>query len=221
MSFKFKIFHFLLFTFYFSLFTSFVFPEVIDRIVAVVNNQVITLTELKIARAFRLYPAPKSKQIMPASFYLEKLIEQRLVTQVAGQQVKVENSEVEAYLEKIRNNLGPKVLEAKLQEFGLGKDDLEKYIYQRILEDKIIRQKLFQNVAVTLEDIENYYQQIYLPSQKAKGFKPQPLLEIVNKIEAVIKENKRREQVKDWIANLKRQADIQIKVKNLDEYFKK
>ena len=220
MSFKFKIFLFLLFSFYFSLFTSFGLVEVIDRIVAVVNNQVITLTELKIARAFRLYPAPKPQQIMPPSFYLEKLIEQRLITQVIGQKVTIEDSEIEAYLEKIRNNLGSDLFEARLQEFGLKRDDLKKYIYQKVLEDKIISQKLFQNVAVSLEEIENYYRQIYLPAQKEKGLKPQPLIEVVNKIEAAIIKNRRKKQVEDWIANLKRQADIQIKVKNIDEYFR-
>jgi len=189
--------------------------------VAVVNDQVITLTELRIARAFGLYSDSKSHQVGSPSFYLDKLIEQRLINQVAGQEVKVENKEVEVYLQKIRNKMGAKLVEKKLKEFGLDEDGLRMYIQLQILCDKIVSQKLFQNVAVTLEEIENYYQQVYLSSQREKGLQPQPMIEIVDEIEAVIREEKRKRQVEEWIANLKRQADIQIKVKNLDEYFRR
>jgi hypothetical protein len=198
------------------------YPETIDRIIAVVNDQVITLTDIRIVREFGLIEDNnKEKSVSDPSFILERLIDQELVVHLSREEIKIEIKEVESYLRKIKERMGEKKIQRKLEEFGLNLDDLKEYIRKKIFFEKIISRKFNQSVIVSLEEIESYYKKNYVPSQREKGLEPQPMIQVIHKIESVMRENKRKKQVKNWISNLRRQADIQIKIKNLNEYFKK
>ena len=217
-----RSFYFFLLLFYCMTFTVFSFTETIDRIVAVINDQVITLTDIRAARAFGLYDEEiKGKQARAPSFILEQLIDQKLVIQLSSKEIRIDKQEVEADLKKIRELMGDKRIQKTLTEFGFSLNDLKKYIHQKILFQELIGRKFGQSVVVRLDEIENYYQRTYLPSQRAKGLEPQPMIEILQEIESRIRENKIKKQVKQWLKNLRNQADIQIKIGNLDEYFKK
>lgn len=216
------ILYILLFTLYVLHFTLLGFPEVIDRIVAIVNDQIITLTDIRIVKTFGLYKEESSEKLeSPPSFILESLINQKLVTQLSREKVEIKKDEVEAYLEKIQEKIGQALVQKKLEEFGLNLDDLEGYIRQRILFEKLISRKFYRGIAVSLEEIENFYQKKYVPSQQERGLKLQPMIEIVDEIESKIREEKRKKQVEHWMNNLRREADIQIKIENLNEFFKK
>lgn len=211
----------LLFTLYSLLFTLFIFPETIDRIIAVVNDQVITLTDIRIVKAFGFYEEEiKGLKTGVPFFILERLIDQKLAIQLSSEEVKIDK-EVEAYLKNMSEKIGDERVQKTLAEYGFDLDGLREYIYEKILFQKLISRKFGQSVVVTLDEIENYYKGTYVPIQKEKGLEPQPMIELLHEIESTIRENKIKKHVEDWINKLKSQADIQIKVENLNEYFKK
>lgn len=213
---------FLLFALYCLRFTIFSFPETIDRIVAVVNDQVITLTDIRITKAFGLYEEEmKGQPARMPSFILERVIDQKLVIQLSSEEIGIDREEVEAYLKKMRELMGDERIQKTLAEYGFDLDDLREYIHEKILFQKLILRKFGQSVVVRLDEIEDYYNEIYILSQREKGLEPQPMIELLQEIESSIRGNKIKKQVEDWINNLKNQADIQIKIENLDEYFKK
>lgn len=215
------IFLYSLFTLYILLFALFIFPEIIDRIVAVVNDQVITLTDIKIVKAFGLYEEEiKGEQAGIPSFILERLIDQKLVIQLSSEEIRIDEEEIDAYLRKTSKKIGDERIQKTLAEFGIDMDDLREYIHQKILFQKLISRKFGQSVVIRLDEIENYYKGTYVPSQREKGLEPQPMIELLHEIESTIRENKINKQADDWVNNLKKQADIQIKVENLNEYFK-
>jgi len=192
------------------LFTVYCFSQTVDRIVAVVNEQVITLTDLRIAEAFGLYDEEfKEKSEDLPLLILERLIDQKLVIDLAGEEVLVEKEELDSFQAGIIEKLGNDQVRRRLEEFGLDWEDLRGYILEKINYQKIISRKFGQRNIVSLKEIEDYYQQSYVPSQREKGLEPQPMMELLDEIESRIIQEKIKTQINDWIKNLRKKADIQ------------
>ncbi len=192
------------------LFAVYCFAETVDRIAAVVNEQVITLTDLRIAEVFGLYDEEfkeLSGDLQP--LILERLIDQKLVIALASEETFVENEELDSFQGRIIEKLGNDQARGKLEEFGLDWQDLRVYILEKIIYQKIISRKFGQRNIVSLKEIEDYYRQSYVPSQKEKGLEPQPMVEILDEIESRIIQEKTKAQINDWIKNLRKKADIQ------------
>jgi len=210
----------LMFLFWSVLVRGFYQSETIDRIVAVVNDQVITLIDIRIVEAFALYEDIGQDSEERASLILDRLIDQKLVIQLSPENITVSQSELDEYQVMLTERVGEQKVKKVLEELGLQWADLRSYLREKILFQKIIFQRFGQTAVVSLEEIEEYYQRRYLPAQKAKGQEPQPMMEMLVEIESIIRENKIERRIQDWLRNLRRQADIQIKVKDLNKYFK-
>lgn len=201
------------------LFSVSLFSETIDRIVAVVNEQVITLTDLRIVETFGLYDKEvKERAENPRLLIMERLIGQKLVIHSVREEVYFEKEELDSFLRGIIERMGFEQVERNLEEFGLNWDDLRTYIKEKIIYEKIISRKISQRIIVSLEEIEDYYRQTYVPSQKEKGLEPKPMMELLNEIESAVRQEKIKTQIEDWIKNLKKKADIQIKEDSLRQY---
>lgn len=194
----------------FFLFTVYCFSETVDRIVAVVNEQVITLTDLRIAEAFGLYDEEfKEKSGDLHQLILERLIDQKLAIALAGEETFVENEELDSYQGRMIEKLGNDQARRRLDEFGLDWQDLRVYIVEKIVYEKIISRRFGQRNIVSLQEIEDYYQKSYVPSQKEKGLEPKPMMELLDEIESRIIQEKIKTQISDWLRNLRKKADIQ------------
>lgn len=192
------------------LLTVYCLSEIVDRIVAVVNEQVITLTDLRIADTFGLYDEEfKERAENPRLMILEKLIDQKLVIQLSGEEISVKKEELDSLQRRIVEKIGFEEVKKKLEEFGLDWDDLRGYIREKILYQKIISRKFGQRNIVSLKEIEDYYKKNYVPSQREQGVEPQPMTELLDEIESFIIKEKIKNQIKDWIKNLRKKADIQ------------
>lgn len=184
--------------------------EVIDRIVAVVNGEVITQSDLEIVKVFGLYESEQEDENSPPPSLLSRLIDQKLVLQLTSENVKVEAGEFEVLRQRILSEEGVDAAEAKLSQFGLGWGDLDIYLREKILYEKIIAQKFGQAVSVSLEEIQNYYRETYVSQQMSKGLPVEPLTERLSAIEAAIRKRKTEVRVREWVENLRQKADILV-----------
>lgn len=192
--------------------------QTVDRIAAVVNDQVITLTDLRIAEAFHLYEDELQGEVERRFFLiLERMINQKIVLDATRVDISVEEEELEAELLKIVEKLGPVEFQERLKDFGLRREDLRLYLEEKILYQHALSRRFGQEVTVDLEEIENHYKNSYLPSQEKKGLKPRPMLEILDEMEAALKQEKIKKQIVDWINNLKEQAEIEIRLNDLNQ----
>ncbi len=195
-------------------------PETVDRIVAVVNDEVITLIDIRIVKAFGLFEDIAEGPDETARQILERLIDQKLVIQLLPKNIAVRHDELDEYQEMLTSRIGKAQAVKALEEFGLVWADLRGYIHEKILHQKIIDQRFGQTVVVSLEEIEDFYQHRYIPSQREKGREPLPMMEVLREIESTIRENKKQRRIQEWLKNLRKQADIQIMVMDLDKHIK-
>lgn len=210
----------LMFLFWCVVVRGFCYQETIDRIIAVVNDQVITLTDIRIVDAFVLYGELIEDTEKRASLILDSIIDQKLVIQLSPENITVSQSELEEYQEMLTEKVGEEQIEKILEELGLRWADVWSYFREKIFFQKIISQRFGQIAVVSLEEIEEYYQRQYLPSQIEKRLEPQPMMEMLIEIESIIRQKKIERRVQDWLKNLRRQADIQIKVHDLNKFIR-
>jgi len=193
------------------------FPQIIDRVVAVVNDQVITLTDLRIAEAFGLYEDEREGEEEKRLFWtLERMINQKIVFSATREDISVEEEELQAELRKVTEKLGSEGFQKRLEEFGLGLEDLGVYLEDKILYQNVLSRRFSLGVTVNLEEIQNHYEKTYIPYQKKKGLKPRPMMEVLDEIELAIKKEKTKKQIAVWIDNLKKKAEIEIRLDDLD-----
>ena len=198
-----------------SLFPLFGKSEVIDRILAVVNDQIITLTDVVIAESFGIYrEADEEHRENARELILEKMIDQKLIIQLTGEEDAGGEKEIEEEIERIRTEIGSDAFNKTLKRFGLGREDIGEYIREKLLYERIIAKKFSRSIPVSLEEIRTYYETNYVPSQKEEEDEIQPMAEMLDVIEQAIKKEKIEKQVAEWVGNLRRKAEIQVKYKS-------
>jgi parvulin-like peptidyl-prolyl isomerase len=195
----------------FSLSSAFGQDETVDRIVALVNGQVITLTDVRIVKTFGLYE--KGQESTPDDTIeqvLQKLIDQKLVIQVTRDDTSVNRDEMYDFLDNISEDMGNDKFREELDKFGMERNNLGSYAYERILFNRILSSRFDRAVLVTLDEIQGYYETRYVPDQQAQRLEPKSMLDIFDDIEAILRKEKSEEQVEEWLRNLREKADIQI-----------
>jgi hypothetical protein len=201
-----------------SALSSFVFglSERIDGLVAVVNNEVITLTDIRIAKEFGLYDLKEGTS--DKSLYqsvLENMISQKLVQQFTGSDVNINKKEVDRFIEDLERGFEESGWKGKLDIFGMTIADLRDYCARYLSYKKIITERFNRSVVVSLKEMEEYYDQVYVPEQEAKEEILEPMVDILPEIESAVKERKTKGLAEEWIENLESQAEIRI---YLDKY---
>lgn len=145
--------------------------EVVERIVAVVGNDVITLTELNelvntmhgsTLAAITELPARQAQRKELQRALLDQMIEQRLMTQQYSKlSITASEQDVDRVVDAIlkQNNITMDVLTQELDRQGLSMAQYRDQMRQHVLQTRFIEQQIRPKVNITEEDIKNLYTQ--------------------------------------------------------------
>ncbi len=143
--------------------------EVVDRIVAVVNEDIIRLSDLNrhlgpITQQIRSRDLPsadeKEKIFEAREQLIENLIDETLVDQVIREAgIRVSQGEIDEAIEQIKsaNQLTREDLHRALQARGISMEAYREDIRQQILRSKVIDQKVKSKIVITEKDIQEAY----------------------------------------------------------------
>jgi hypothetical protein len=190
--------------------------EVVDGVAAVVNGLVVTLADVRIAEAFGLVESgPSAVPEERRRFILERLIDQKVVTDLAPERTPVDPARVSLELGRLLARIGRDEAKARLDAFGLEADDLRPYLEEAILSETIVANRFLHGAGVSLREIEIYYAETFVPEQVKLGRTPLPMIDVLDALESQLQAAKTESQVALWIKNLRLQADIEIRAVNL------
>ncbi len=185
--------------------------QIVNCVVAVVNNQIITLADVKLIEAFGFFdPDPAASSEDRRRFFLDKLIDQKIVLDIARERAPIDRAKVGEEVSRLLAGLGREEAKRRLEAFGLDAPDLMPYVEEKMLCQAIIANRFGRSVSVSLPEIESYYAETYVPAQKKSGLNPRPLIELLSILEAEVKTIKVDRQVALWIKNLRQQAEIEV-----------
>ena len=130
--------------------------EIIDSIVAVVNEDVITLSDVKARKKI-----------------IDQLIENKLLTQqAAALNISVTEPEIDRARKQIlqRNNFTDQDFKDELQKMGLSQEQYRETLRQQILRSKLINYEIRAKIVITDQEIEKYFEQKYSKQAKAESY---------------------------------------------------
>lgn len=192
--------------------------QIADCIAAVVGTEVITLTDIRIHRAFRLLPEPAGDvSPSPVRQALEMLINQKVVIGLTREDIVVDPGEIDRLLAEVKATFDPEEWQSKLDAFGVAEEDLRFCLEQRLRYEKVLRLRFSQNVGVSLKEIESYYHEVFVPQEKAAGREPRPLADVLNDLEPRVERKKADEQLARWIISLRSQVEIDVRSNCLEQ----
>ncbi|ALC17902.1 periplasmic chaperone for outer membrane proteins SurA [Desulfuromonas soudanensis] len=141
--------------------------ETLDRIAAVVNEQIITTYQLQQAVAERLAERGRGQQNLAAgelaelrSAVLNELVDNALVDErIAALGIKAEDEEVNAAVQDVlrQNKLSLAQLEEALGNEGLTLERYKEKLRQQILRFKLIGREVQSKIEVSTEEIGEYF----------------------------------------------------------------
>jgi peptidyl-prolyl cis-trans isomerase SurA len=143
--------------------------EIVDRIVAVVNDDIITLIELNSSLkpyAEKIqslgYPPEKEKQLLfnVRKDLLDRLINEKIEDQeIKRAKVEISEEQINKTIEQIKetNYLTDEQLREALAKDGLTMEEYRKKIKDQILRTRLVNIKVKSKIVITKEDIKAYY----------------------------------------------------------------
>ncbi len=196
---------------------------VLDRVVAVVNNQAILASDID--EEFRLSvldPATGGQPVLSRERALQQLIGRTLIQQQIReedlQSTEPSKAEVGARLMELRKELPACVHQncvedagwnAFLAAHGLTLERVEAYTRFRLEILRFIEERFRQGIQISTQDIAAYYHDTLLP-QYAKGEAIPPLDKVAPRIQEILLQQKVNVLFDGWLESLRKQGEIEV-----------
>jgi hypothetical protein len=186
----------------------------VDRVVALVDEEAILLSDVERVIGLRLVAArPGESREELEQRVLDGLVDQRLRFQAADRFgfIDVSVDRIEEEVEKIAAGFDSRTeFETRLRRAGLSEAELRQLVARQLMVLNFVDQRLGARVFVSLDDIRAYYDDELTPRMRQQGETPPPLEEVREEIRGVLKERRLNEEIERWTDELRREADVQL-----------
>lgn len=198
-------------------------PEVLDRVVAVVNNRAVLWSDIiDSMHLAALEPRRKDEGDPDARTALERLVSRTLIQQQIRQEdaeaVEPAEKDIQARLTELRKELPACVhmncstdagWKAFLDAHGLTEKQVEDYMRRRLQILAFIETRFRQGIRIAQEDVEAYYRDTLLP-QYTKNETAPPLKNVAPRIEEILLQQQVNSLFSAWLENLRKQGDVEV-----------
>lgn len=190
--------------------------EVIDRIVAVVNEDVVTLSDLNEelapydAKIRQMnYPLEKEMQVRfkLREDMINQLVEKKLTDQlVARKDIRIGEEEVDASIERVKslNQLTDEALRDQLAKQGIDYKAYRSEIRSQLLRNRLVSYEVKSKIVITDEDVTAYY------TENKKELGEKTMEELRPFIFDQLYQDAVGKKFTQWLSDLKKEAHIKV-----------
>ena len=191
--------------------------DVLDRIVATVNSQIILQSEWQDAIRYEAFVDGRSLDQVQAGdrkAALDHLIDQELLREQmrSSGYPHASNEEVEKRVQEIRKQYPEAETEtgwqAALARYGLTEGELKQRVALQVDLLGLVDARLRPNVVIDSKSIESYYNQELLPKLRQSGADQVPLAEVTPKIKELLTQQKMNQMLVAWLQDLRSGSEI-------------
>jgi len=190
----------------------------VDRIVAVIHQQVITAGDWdEQERMESLVEGHPISGLSHRHETLERLVKRNLIVQqMSSLDFKRATAlEIEDRLADIKKSYSSAGTEAGwnsiLLDYGVDEPSLRIYLSEQLDMLRFIDAKFRAGVRIPQRDAQAYYNDVLLPQLKGKNFVVPPFPEVHEKIVAILTEKRVNELLEDWLKELQAEGVVQWK----------
>ena len=173
--------------------------EIIDRILAVAGGHIITLSDLLQER--KVQSILGDEQIEDDGVLLKQIIEQHLIENQIAEYPGTEATDAEVDVELAKTP----------DRGGVSRDALREAVRRRIRISKYFQLRFRQFIRPTDDDVQKYYENVFVPEARDRGMNPVPALEqVVDAVRSNITEEQLNREMNVWLETIRRRTDIEI-----------
>ena len=191
-------------------------PVMVDKIAATVNNEIITVHDIE--RAIAFFPERRRDDEAEEGFFfrvLGDLITHKVISLEYGDEFNLGEEDFEAVQTQLLQKAGSlEKLLATLELFAMNWGELEQFIREKVLYEKVLREKFPMEMAIPFEEIEEFFQRDYLPSQLQLGLEPRSLAEMAPQIEKYLRTLRMEKQQSAWLGDIRSAYKVEIKLRS-------
>jgi peptidyl-prolyl cis-trans isomerase SurA len=196
---------------------------VLDRVVAVVNGDVILESDVDEERRFEEIQPYRAATDSTRARIIERLVDRALILQQAALQPEdaVPDKDLDAQLATLRKDIpackqyhcetddGWKKF---LGDHGFTEEEFRVQWLQRMELLKFIEVRFRNGVKIKDDEIEAYYEKAMLPEYAKRNVAPPPLETVKRRIEEVLLQQQVTALLQDWLKSLRAQGSVRIMV---------
>jgi hypothetical protein len=197
--------------------------DVLDRIVATVNNHIILQSEWQDATRYEAFAAGRPLDQVQAGerkAALDRLIDQELLREQMRSSgfPHADSEEVEKRMQEIRKQYAGAESEAGwkavLARYRLTENELKKRVALEVDLMGLVDARLRPNVVIDSKSIESYYNQELLPQLRQSGGQQVPLAEVTPKIKELLTQQKMNQMLVAWLQDLRSGSRIRTETES-------
>jgi hypothetical protein len=199
--------------------------EVVDRIVATVNGQIILQSDWEDALRYQAFVdgrAPQALTPEEQKAALDHLIDQELLREQihSSDFHQATDEQVAKRIQEIRQQY-PSAATAEgwqgvLAQHGFTEAGLQQHVELEIDLMRLVDSRLRPNVNIDSKSIESYYEQELVPQLRQSGAQVMPLAQVTPQIRELLTQQKVNELLVAWLHNLRTGSEIRTSAESPD-----
>lgn len=186
------------------------FAVVIDKIAAIVNDDVVTQTEVTQVEKLNL----DLSDLPSYGSALQDRINHHLILQQMRKQppLDVTEDEIQSAINSYVNKQGgTDDLLLFLHGIGMNYSDFEQEVREEIYIHRFLSDRFRPFVNVSIEEAEKYYNEVYKPELEKRGEQVPPFPETFNDVQDRLARDRMETHVREWLDEQRKTASISIK----------
>lgn len=190
--------------------------EIVDRIVARVGNDIVTLSDMLALRRYQELLAEPGSSKTDDRRLLDQLTEQQLILEEARQgglaYTPMSDEDVKAEIARLGERLGsPEAFEKRMKDVGLSEEELRWVLTRQGDIQRFLDARFRAAVQLPEEQITGYYREQLLPQLHRRGVREMPQLDDVeDQIRELLTQQQINEMVSNWLVELKARTRIEV-----------
>lgn len=179
--------------------------EIIDRVLAVVGDQIVTLSDVRTALNLAFVPPDVSAD--PVAAALQRLIDRRLMLAEVERYAPAEPSPaaIDAAVRDLQARFeSPAAFETARRGTAMSSDDLRRYVRDNLRIDAYLQQRFTPLGDPSEQDLTTYYRDH--PEAFTRGGVLRPYAEVRGQVASLVVAERRDALVRDWLEGLRRRS---------------
>lgn len=188
--------------------------ETIDRIAAIIDRQVLTVSEIDQLVMLRVFtPAQDESEDEFRRRVLDTMIAQALrrrdIERFGAPEISPDA--VQSRMRTIRGRFATEAdfLEA-LARAEMSEEELEAVVKRQLELDAYINERFAPQVFVSLAQIEQHYREVYAPQRRERGLPVRPLDQVREEIRGILRSERLEGELDLWTTQLRQQANVDV-----------
>jgi hypothetical protein len=195
---------------------------VLDRVIAVVNGDLILESDVDEERRFEeIQPFREAPGTVPRTRAIQRLVDRMLIRQQAAlePEAAVSDQELNTQIEALRKNIAEcrqyhcdtdEGWKKFLGDHGFTPEEFGEHWRQRMELLKFIEVRFRNGITISDDQIETYYRKVMLPEYAKQHVKPPSLDSISKRIQEVLLQQQVSALLVDWLKSLRAQGSVRV-----------